>query len=982
MKQTLISHFSKKVLIFSLLFVLANVGLISLRLFSAEGSASQNGVTPTLKMSDSDKVELLTTYESDYVQAKDGQSLYSGSVLRTPVLGSAQIELGGNLIRLDENTEIKILSNQLEAYSIFENNFPRLSIELVRGALWVDAFDLIEVKSPRQVAHFKRAIGLVSYLDSSNRVVSLTNDVDIQLLDENQALLARYNLPLHNQVSFLDAQLVDLYKSLKPSKLKKELKMTTVPQEILDNPWVQANILSTLSKLNDFSDEFIHSSVSYNLSKKWYGLQSLLNFRESSSADLIEKRLSLNLFYFLGQANASRDLELANQLLDEIDLLISENDLNDASYRLLVDVLYLVEDAQIGEPRVILKDYLINNLYEKEGVDIFRIYLTDLRKFLLNKEVERSLSVLNKWEKIWSDSLIESNFSEYERQSQILNHTIMSLSDHVNIAILTYLDTTGVNRIEFSEDQDETRFEVTQERLGIASRLVADYRYSLAKQYLKQSYLSLDISNFDQETPSAKIFLENGRLLAQRIEYAENVLDGAARAIDETKFREYFQARTEEEQLSSNLETFLEIETTEEVEVLDVASLLIKMTDRFIQAGVALDLSKVVLVDGSDSKYIIEAARLNQRDSSGRLITFNALYDVQLDALTDVSFGQEFYKGPFILEDLILLLTNEGDIQAALHQDVVEVGDLLSTDQENSEASRGQALAQDLAIKLAVNQLAEFSVVVQNVKDDIKVIDSLNLDKFSIKGALLMREDDVPLEIDFNFYSSIAKVTDVRSSEGVLLLPEVSAEDLAGEITSRLDDLENEIELVADFSVFALQNELEILDENIIYTPEGYLVLNDLTLLTINQSVTGLYDPISGEFLSVSNPFAAAENIALKAYFKQLANSYVKALLLDSGLVISSRQIESAYPFRDIVLRSVEVGNVSFDLTFDPLSGHVDEVSYLDGSESILVEGRMSLDELKVFEESLVVASDETSAEVPAEALGDLEGESEVDESL
>ncbi len=291
-------------------------------------------------------------------------------------------------------------------------------------------------------------------------------------------------------------------------------------------------------------------------------------------------------------------------------------------------------------------------------------------------------------------------------------------------------------------------------------------------------------------------------------------------------------------------------------------------------------------------------------------------------------------------------------------------------------------MAQDLAIKLAVNQLAEFSVVVQNVKDDIKVIDSLNLDKFSIKGALLMREDDVPLEIDFNFYSSIAKVTDVRSSEGVLLLPEVSAEDLAGEITSRLDDLENEIELVADFSVFALQNELEILDENIIYTPEGYLVLNDLTLLTINQSVTGLYDPISGEFLSVSNPFAAAENIALKAYFKQLANSYVKALLLDSGLVISSRQIESAYPFRDIVLRSVEVGNVSFDLTFDPLSGHVDEVSYLDGSESILVEGRMSLDELKVFEESLVVASDETSAEVPAEALGDLEGESEVDESL
>lgn len=971
MKQLNISHFSKKVFIFSLVFALANVGIISLRVLSADNSGQQQEVTPVVRITGADSAELQSAFEDAYLEASDKQSLYSGSSLRTGISGSAQIEIGNNLIRLNENTEVKVLESYLGAYSNFENKLPRLSLELVSGSIWIDAFDLIEVKTPRVVSRFDRSVGSVNYLNGSNKIIALTNDVDIELLNESGVSLSRYNLPLQNQVSFFDAQLVDLYSSLKPSKLRKELKMTTVPQDVLDNPWVQANIEKIAEKDQAFSDQFIYSSASYTLKKQLYGLQSLFNFTDSNASTLLSEQLELNLFYLLGEVDSSNDLELTTQLIDEIDSLLATWPEDDVENDLLLKALDYVESASFGSPQYQLRDYLIDQISASKGGSVYRIYLTDFRKFLLSQELERGLSVLRRWEKAWKTPSIESDFLEYERQSQILNHTILSLSDQVNIAVLNHFDTTGLNRIELSQDPSETRFEVTQERLEIASRLIADYRYSLAKQYLRQSYLGLDISESDEGTPSSEIFLEKGRLLAQRIEYAENVLNGAAKAIDETKFREYFQARTEEEQLSSNLESFLEIESSTPSQEVDTVDLFVKMTDRFIQAGVALDLSQVVLMSGSDSIYSIKAARLNQRDSEGRLISFDATYDARLDALSDVSFGDQSYKGPFLLEDLILLLTSEDLSQSVLHQNSVDVGTLLSTDQEQAEATREQALAQDLAIKLAVSQLLEQSVVVQNVKDDIKVTDPLNLDKFRVENALLLQGDAPALEISFNFYSSISRVTEVRSSDGVLLLSDVAIEELQSSISERLNDLENEIELVANFSVFALQNELEISDENIIYTPEGYLLLNDLKLLTIDQSVSGLYDFESDQFLTVSNPLASAENIALKAYFKQLTNAYVKSLLEVAGLDISSRQIESAYPFRDIILRNVEVDGVSFDFTFDPLDGRIDEVSYLEGQETILVEELLlSLDDLKSFAESLVLESEENTEE-SVEVLSD-----------
>jgi len=102
-------------------------------------------------------------------------------------------------------------------------------------------------------------------------------------------------------------------------------------------------------------------------------------------------------------------------------------------------------------------------------------------------------------------------------------------------------------RLDASPGDEEVRFAVTEERLEISSALVSAYRYLAAKQYLKTSYESLGVDKLDTKLASVKIFLEYAKLLAQRIEYAEDMMHGAAVSIDEDEFRDYMSQKSRDE---------------------------------------------------------------------------------------------------------------------------------------------------------------------------------------------------------------------------------------------------------------------------------------------------------------------------------------------------------------------------------------------------------------------------------------------------
>ncbi len=949
MNERLKPYFSGKVLFLSIIFILANLGVIYLKSVASDRPVLQS-VSPILVFDAGQEIELKSPYDTDFSIAESGQEIYSGTQIRTDEGEFVELKLGENLIRLDELTTVTLVENNFASQNSFASRIPRLSFKLESGGMWVDAFDFIDVSTPRTTVELVHSVGLLTYADPINRLMVVTGDSNLILKNDEGEALSEFVVPIGNQVTFTDSQITGIYGALKPSKLRKELKMTPISREILEDEWVKSAANDYIAEREAYLGQLINSDLSYKAGSGYLKFISALSFVPEARRNIANAQIRNMLRYILGALQDTGDLQTAGEVIAELETKIDER-FNDPIVKVMLSkTLFSIENASFPSPGFLLKEVLMKRIQTYEGPGVFRIYLTDLRRLLLDQEIDKAESIAGKWKEKWTADLIENNLDEYSRQSQILNHTIQSHVSRVSIDLLDIFDLTGMDRITFNDDTEETRFEVTQERLQIAAALVSSYRYTLAKQYLKNSYISLNIEGLDESMPSTVIFLETGRLLAQRIEYAQTVLRGTATPIDESRFREFFQAKTRDEALSSDLKIFFDLEQAEAQIIPDVqAPGVMEVVNRFKKARVNLSTADINLKVASGFYYDVVNARLAQRGPNNQTIVFSATYDYTTDSVTDVVTAEKTYIGSFILEDLVKLLVQGEDFISQTYQPTDEDSELdfLITDKEKSEALKGQALAQDLARKLAVSQLDEVGVVIPDVKSNIGILDPVNLDKFEITNALVLRvEEEGTVAINFNYYSALGKAMSVTSPGGVLLLTEVPIKDLASESLARVLELEKEVQTVADFMSFTLQNELTIDPENLIYTQNGMLLLTDLKIKTLGLEVTGLYDSATGDFLSVSHDLLTSQNIGLKEYFGKLAENFIVSYMGEKGITINAGQIDSKYPFKIIKLTGVIIGQESFSFILDISSGSISDVTKA-GTDGKLEIG--SLDGLKAY---------------------------------
>lgn len=919
MAKELTPQFSRKVFLVSLIFLLANLGLFGLR-YLIKDIDILRPVSPKLVSARIAEIEVKSPYDDEYRRAQANLEIFTGTSVRTGEAEFAELVLESNIIRMDEQTEIKLLKNNFPENGPFVPDTPRLEIELISGSIWVDAFDLIQVHTPRSLARLSKSVGIITYSNPINRLMVVTGAADLHLLGAEGELLSDFVVPLHNQVTFVDHQITATYAALKASKLKKELKMTPISSEVLADEWVRRNANDFEVSRGAFKNDLITSDMTYKI-RSFYGkMLSYITFIPEARRHLAVQRSKVVLAYLLGAVQDNRDMKKAEILIEDFEKLVSQRKNDPRVAKLIVETLFSIEYSRSGTPAYLLKDYLIDEILIKEGAGIFRIYLTDLRRALYEKDVQASEIVVSKWLTRWQNHVKGTDTNEFERQSQMLNHTILSHIEMVTPALLDVFDESGKIKMAFAEDLEEARFEIISDRLQITASLISSYRYALAKRYLKNSYLSLDIENLSPSLASTQIFLENGKLLAQRIEYAENVLRSAAEPIDETRFFNYFQTLKRDEALSADLRKFFELD--QEVTAVETDRLMptaAEVAERFLDARINVNYVDISRQSSSGYYYTIINARPIARGPNNEAISFNAAYDYVTNSVTDVVAGDTVYKESFTLEDIVTILRTGGQLESRIAAPKLEEGiELLITDRQKIEALEGQAIAQDIARQLAYNQLQSQGIMIPEAKFNIEILDELNLNKFQIKNALIPRSDgENAIKISFEYHSVPGEAINVIGEDERLLLSRTPVSDLAVQVLGAKLKAERESAIITEFMAYTKVNNLYIDSQDISYTNQGLLSLNDLELLGLELRVSGLLSPETKVFQSVTHPLLNGQNVELKEYFESLADQRVISYLQQYGFLPGPENIETVYPFDRINIRQLNIEGYIFSFELD-----------------------------------------------------------------
>jgi hypothetical protein len=277
MPKELTPHFSRKVLLISFIFLLANLGIYGLRYMVGQPDLLRS-VAPKLVSEKISEVEIKSAYDEAYVAAQPDQEVFSGSFVKTEEGEFVELVLGENSIKLDENTEVQLLRNTFQGGVRYMPDMPRLILKLHSGNIWVDAFDLLEIETQRSRVRLNHGIAIMTYSAPINRLMVVTGAADLKLLTEEGEVLSEFVVPLHNQVTFVDTQLTETYAALKPSKLRKELKMTPISEAVLEGEWVAQNAYDFQEDQATFSSGLIMSSLSYRLRSAYQSVVSALTF--------------------------------------------------------------------------------------------------------------------------------------------------------------------------------------------------------------------------------------------------------------------------------------------------------------------------------------------------------------------------------------------------------------------------------------------------------------------------------------------------------------------------------------------------------------------------------------------------------------------------------------------------------------------------------------------------------------------------------
>ncbi|MBN2096650.1 hypothetical protein JW752_04640 [Candidatus Peregrinibacteria bacterium] len=921
-------HFSKNIFLLSLLFLLifsAWYGMVRLdrQAFSFEK------VSPELIFSANQEVQIRTPFDVAYVNPEPGQALMAGTAIRTGAQSFVEVKLDNNVVRLDQNTEVRLLESRFQSPA----DEPRLVFQLLSGSVWVNAFHPIAVRSDQAEACFGHGVGVYTYTEPLNRVMSIVGYADLTLFRPNGQTLSRFVIPLKSQVTFTDSQLIPDYARLEYSKLKKELKMTPVSQSILNEPWVQRNVKDD-ALIFLAENHYIFSSGSYRYNIFLSTLREDLTFIPYKKRLERLSRARFTLSYLLGGVHRDGDMEEAETLLSVFDSLVSEQEGDPALRDLMERQFYAIRNVETDTPAYAVKEDLRNHLFSKDAPVFLRTYLTDADFLMRIGETKQAESVSKDWLAQWKPGIRKAHSDEFSQQARIFHSLLLSYADDVSWPLLAILDEAGDYRLELAGNADETLFEIAMERLDMSKYLVAHYRYLDARNYLQTSYESLHLAQKETYAAAREIFLEDAALLADRIAFAQKTLRGAARPINEKDFADYLSVQERDKTLEERFLTFLE-ETRVQEEEAELPT-LDNVSQRFTLARIVVLDEDIKPDPDFPFQFTIEEGRLLDRAKDGSPITFSARYDYTNNGVYNILLNDEPLKGNYALDDFVrIAIAGAAAKETTPEESIVNLVDFLNLT-ESEETERSQVTAQDLAVQLTINELAQFNIVVPSAQQ-VSVLNPVKLNEYRIVAAIIA--DPVTkrvLKVDFDYHSGTKMISNIRLVD----LPidfggsALGAAEFIPSVFRVVVGQEKEAAVLKDV-VSRLGQQKVTVDQNDLRLNAGQTqaTFSKARVKSMPIEFSGVYDIGRNLLLTAQHPLLTAENAGISDYISDLALLFVIDYLKGKGITVYEENIVTALPADKVRIIDYVRGSKILDFTYDVTSNRLTDIS-LQGTDA------------------------------------------------
>ncbi len=917
MEQSKNSIFSPRIVALSLLFMLANAAFYFL-LFSSSRSGPPEPLGPWIAFSGS-APQIASPYAPSVGPAQQGQLMMVGASLSTGPGQFAEILLGGNAVRLDENTQLVLLQNNLPPEANGLSWPSRLAFRLQKGSLWIKASDPILVLAPRVSLHLQSASGAFFHSpEGLNRSMVFSGTGDLALYGEDQRPIASLALPLFSQATFLDASILPDFALLQPSKLKKELRVSPLSKEVMQDPWVLAN-QAVDGELPGAALEPIHSFLGYAFRQGANGFRSTLSFYASGDRRAFFARAKNILRYWSGGVAEGNSLKRAQAL--------------ERSWKALSPLLegpewsawrrghfFALPWGEADSAQFLLKRMLLSELSSPENARILRAPLAQARWHLSRNEPAQADRLAELWLSEWKALPAQSFPEEMGQQLDMVRQLALAYADRISLRWLSLADEASALAAAGQPAMEDFSLSLTQERLDAVAALLGAYRYGEAKQYLKASYLALQQVPAPALSASQEVFLQMGKLLAQRIEYAQTELRSSPVPIDEEAFRLFIQKKNRDELLSSDLKSFLSdgepvLAPSDMIHLPSAEEALAWLAE----AGIRVSASGIEPLEGR-LVFSLKGAELSEAGKD--LQVFDALYDPFSASFSQILTQQgRALKGSFALSDLKSALRPSEILPSPGEGESADPDTLLSQ-AEQEEAGRQQAVAEGVAQRLAMAQLEKAGFLLASPKV-LEVLDPLGLDRFSVRQSALRSQDGLRNEeVSFRYDSSSQELSEIAQlPAGEPLLDRAGLAEARERIFAALDRRQEE-SAALDLLKKALEGQpVKWEPSQVRFLSPQLLQLPQIRLLAPPLDFSGLFDASAGSFSVLSHSLHSGYRVTMEEYLSGLLLAYAKSLFAQQGLPTETGQWSALPASAEVSAEGYSYGNFEFSFLFDAAAG-------------------------------------------------------------
>jgi len=883
--------FSKKMLGLSLLFLLVNLAWF-LVLFWGGKPVVFHKVAPELRFASSQDVQIKTVLDPDFIPAVSGQTLMTGTQVKTGPQSFAEIQLSGSSVRLAENTAIELTDNAFDPPLFYSSENPRLTFQLLSGSVEVRAVDALAVTTPASRTVFVQGTGTQSITDSLNHVVVTRGSADLFLENTEGKDLARFLVPFRHAVTFADSQITPVYARLETSKLAKELKLESVSPEGLADSHVSGS-----------SVEQTGSDWVYPWTERVNALRGAFTFSPSGKRRLALDQIQTRLNALLGGVSGptpdglkalalpfKNDPELQSLLASELGRLISP-----------------AYGSVAWQTRQVLRDMV----FPKNAPVFLRAYLGDLQESLDKNVSQALLPQIHDWQGHWTEALRRAHPDEFERQARLLFSLLQAYPEALTPELLAAFESLAPLRIGEGLDTQEAFLALFSERLDLVSALTEGRQYPLAKSYLRDSYSQFQKAQGEAALLSSTqdLFLKRAELLFARIDFAESSLHGAAGTLDESKFQDYLTQKSRDATLSADLQSLLNTETSPQAASAALPTVQ-EVTDRFARARISLDTGDVKLQADSPYLFSVQNARLLDRAPDGSFVVFSASYDYLTNGVQDLSINGRPFRGNFELKDLVSVLTQAA---ASSSSKTPLSPDLLGD--TSDESHRAETQAKDLATQLVLEAFTRAGIDVGS--SQVTLLDLSTLHSFHAEGATVRDPDhlDRSLKVSFNFDLSTKSVSQVAVTDRVLALPATMAlEDFAHVLfqTALSDEAKNK--LLSEAVQAMTAKGFSAMPATLSWVSGTRFRFDSLPFAALpGLTLQGVFDFSSGRFAEAHHALLSQTDTDVDSYMNALGQKFILDFLTQHGVPVAPENLIAAYPFEAIGVKGLSAHGQLFD---------------------------------------------------------------------